>query len=98
MAKNARARGRNRGPGERKYWPDEDRSPSTTAPTFAQLFDGADRHPVPPARQVWTLVFCGSKPLGITVHLAADKWVPLPLTDARARQFINRFLREGSDE
>jgi hypothetical protein len=25
-------------------------------------------------------------------------WVPLPLSDRRARQFVDRFLREGSDE
>jgi hypothetical protein len=100
MARNARARGSDRGPGEGKDWSDEDRKPPSpnTAPAFAQPINGDDHQPVPPDRQVWTLVFCGSKPLGITILRAAGLWVPLPFTDPRAEEIVNRLLMERDDE
>jgi hypothetical protein len=94
-------RGLHGGLGDRSHRSDDDpgRSPFTSAPPSAQLTgSGNYQIPVAPGGQVWTIVFRDDRPVGVTIHIAADRWVPLPLSDRRARQFVDRFLREGSNE
>ena len=44
--------------------------------------------------RIWTLVFADDRPIGVTLHLTADRWVPLPISDPRAQAIIEHFLRD----